>query len=554
MKQIQDLVRRLAPLTLAGVLALGACDSKTETPAATKDAATGDTAADATTTGDGGATDASSDTGGASDALSDTIADTIADTSADTASDAQPVDSQPDGAGTDAGSGPDVSTNDAIAGSPPCDAYCSSIMAACSGDNAQYVSQEACVTYCTKQAKFQAGTPKDASGNTVGCRQFHTSLAAKSVADAKTHCVHAGPTGGDTCGTWCDNYCELATNNCTVENKLYSSKEACPAECAKAAKTGKAGATSGDSVQCRIYHLGLAGVDPMSATMHCPHAKVPSDPGSPCSDAVAPADPTCEGYCDAVMKSCTGDLAQYGTKDACLTYCKTQGKLAIGKAGETSGNTVGCRTYHAGLAGKDAASALTHCVHSGPTGGDVCGSWCDNYCALAKSNCTGDKVLYSTDADCAAKCGAIKNNGNAGATSGDTVQCRIYHLGVAGTDAAMATTHCPHAKTPAEAGTPCTDPKVAKTWTITTVGFAFDQPDLVISVGDSVKFAPTGIHTATQVDKATWDANGNTPMVGGKFNATPAAPATVKFDTAGDIYYVCIPHASGGMKGKITVK
>ena len=47
--------------------------------------------------------------------------------------------------------------------------------------------------------------------------------------------------------------------------------------------------------------------------------------------------------------------------------------------GDTTGNTIGCRLYHAGAA---AADPVLHCPHAGPTGGNVCGSWCDNYCQL----------------------------------------------------------------------------------------------------------------------------------------------------------------------------
>jgi plastocyanin len=42
-------------------------------------------------------------------------------------------------------------------------------------------------------------------------------------------------------------------------------------------------------------------------------------------------------------------------------------------------------------------------------------------------------------------------------------------------------------------------------------------------------------------------------MIGG-FNVPGGTMQTVKFDKAGDVYYVCIPHASGGMKGHILVK
>jgi plastocyanin len=552
MKQFQTFARYMAPFALTGLLAFAACSSNSTTPSTSKDTTS---AGDACSDGGCGTTDGG-DVAGTDAGASDTLADsTGTDAGAsDTLADVADVENKDtvDAGATDAGA---IDVADTADTAPTCEQYCAAVTTACTGDLAQYVSQDECLTYCKQKGKLQAGKQGETSGNTIGCRLYHATVAGQSAENAKTHCVHTGPSGGNVCGTWCDNYCDLALKNCTAENKLYSLPDDCPAACAKATATGKAGATSGDTVQCRIYHLGVAGTDQTSAKMHCPHGKVPSDAGSPCSDVAAAVDPTCEEYCSTVTKNCTGDLAQYASKDACLTYCKTQGKLPAGKAGDTSGNTIGCRTYHATVAGKDAASALTHCVHTGPSGGDVCGSWCDNYCWLAKSNCTAEKALYSTDADCASKCNAIKNNGNAGATSGDTVQCRIYHLGVAGTDATQATTHCPHGKSPADPGTPCTDAKVNKLWEVKTVGFAFDPPELTIAVGDSVSFMPGAIHTATQVEKSTWDATptGNTPMIGG-FNVPGGTMQTVKFDKAGDVYYVCIPHASGGMKGHILVK
>jgi plastocyanin len=89
--------------------------------------------------------------------------------------------------------------------------------------------------------------------------------------------------------------------------------------------------------------------------------------------------------------------------------------------------------------------------------------------------------------------------------------------------------------------------------TISTLNNNTFSPNLVtVEQGESVTFVVTGNHTATQVSEATWNANGNTPLSGG-FNYgsgtheyTPTLP--------GVIYFVCIPHASLGMKGRIVVE
>ncbi len=158
--------------------------------------------------------------------------------------------------------------------------------------------------------------------------------------------------------------------------------------------------------------------------------------------------PTCAAYCAKIQMSCTaGDggasHAQYASTTACTSYCMTNAAWPAGTTADTSGNTIGCRLYHAGAA---AADPTLHCPHAGPSGGNVCGAWCDNYCQLMAKNCTGANAVYDA-ATCMTKCATIPTNGMPNATSGNSVQCRIYHLGVAGTDAASAMLHCPHSKT-----------------------------------------------------------------------------------------------------------
>ncbi|MFT7626339.1 MAG: hypothetical protein ACI9WU_005534 [Myxococcota bacterium] len=172
-------------------------------------------------------------------------------------------------------------------------------------------------------------------------------------------------------------------------------------------------------------------------------------------------DPTCAAYCTAVTDACSGDDAQYADETACLSYCETAGVLPLGTAADVDGNTVGCRTYHAGVAASAPGdgTAATHCPHAGPSGAGVCGSWCENYCHLAMSNCGGDHELYADNAACMTACDDIEVGEAANpttVTSGDTLMCRIYHLGVAGTEGnATATVHCPHGQ--AQATAPCVD-------------------------------------------------------------------------------------------------
>jgi len=68
--------------------------------------------------------------------------------------------------------------------------------------------------------------------------------------------------------------------NCTDANAIDFGDAGCEAMCAKW-NEGEEGDTSGDSVQCRIYHAGaLAAADP---AVHCPHASPGG--GGVCVDA-----------------------------------------------------------------------------------------------------------------------------------------------------------------------------------------------------------------------------------------------------------------------------
>ena len=91
------------------------------------------------------------------------------------------------------------------------------------------------------------------------------------------------------------------------------------------------------------------------------------------------------------------------------------------------------------------------------------------------------------------------------------------------------------------------------THTITTPGFVFSPATITIQLGDSVRFNIGGIHRVEEVSEATWNANNNTPLPG--FN-TPFGGGLILPDklTEGTHWYVCVPHAEGGMKGIIIVE
>ncbi len=316
--------------------------------------------------------------------------------------------------------------------SPACGAYCDALGANCTGDNAQYDSDAACRVAC---AGFDdSGMDGDTSGDTLQCRTYHAGDPA--AADPATHCAHAGVDGGGVCAppepTRCDAYCDLALANCTGGNLLYTNRAECQAACAEITALGEEGDTSGDTLECRIYHLG----DPASAdpATHCPHGG--PDGGGVCAD---PPPAPCEVYCDNVLTHCTGADALYADEAECMAACALI--PATGQEGDTSGNTLQCRTYHAG--DPAAADPSLHCPHASLSGGDVCGTWCEVYCELTETTCTGDNALYADRSACLAACDELPQDAPHTAVEGDSVQCRIYHGGLpARMDAAL---HCAHA-------------------------------------------------------------------------------------------------------------
>jgi plastocyanin len=91
----------------------------------------------------------------------------------------------------------------------------------------------------------------------------------------------------------------------------------------------------------------------------------------------------------------------------------------------------------------------------------------------------------------------------------------------------------------------------AATFTISISGFAYTPSSLNCAIGDMVVIQASSSHPTAQVDLATWNANGTTPMAGGWGSKTTTFTFTAT--AAGTIYYVCQVHAGSGMKGQIIV-
>ncbi|MBI1944539.1 MAG: hypothetical protein HYS27_02525 [Deltaproteobacteria bacterium] len=221
---------------------------------------------------------------------------------------------------------------------PTCAYYCATVTANCTGGAAQYDNEAACLAACNaNNLAWPVGTIADTVGNTLGCRQYHAGAAAND-----DHCLHAGPTGGGVCGAYCDTYCDAATANCTAGNALYTDRNACLAACSVMPNDGVVNAGDGDTVQCRLFHVGAAKADPGT---HCPHAG--QSGANVCGG-------WCDVYCSVMAAHCPDTFADVET---CTTACGVF--PASGAINAASGDTVQCRIYHAGAAAQDA-----HCDHA----------------------------------------------------------------------------------------------------------------------------------------------------------------------------------------------
>jgi hypothetical protein len=284
--------------------------------------------------------------------------------------------------------------------SQQCKDYCATVMENCTGDHAVYAKEEICLAVC---AKLDPGDSIEHSNeNTVACRAFMADEAKREV----DYCASAGPGGNGDCGTDCDAYCQLFPSICP-DDYQYGSTEDCLKFCNTLTDQSTYNLDNdhgGDTIECRLVHTSSASVDPKA---HCPHAPIP--PTEPWCIGAADEAPSCEDYCKIEMAACTGDLAQYQSKDQCLAVCE---HLDPGTNDDEAGNTRGCRRYHAYSA---SVAPTTHCYHSGPTGDGHCGDHgkvedghtgnCESYCTLVAAACPDDfdNELSSQD-ECMKQC------------------------------------------------------------------------------------------------------------------------------------------------------
>jgi hypothetical protein len=156
------------------------------------------------------------------------------------------------------------------------------------------------------------------------------------------------------------------------------------------------------------------------------------------------AELSCANYCNVVMQNCTGSDAEYLSSAICNSMCPAfeQGVVVA----DTADDTLGCRLFFANQA---AQAPDTACRIAGPLGGGHCGKTpCAPFCDQDLGYCTGMNVAYSGAGACLTACQAYPyltaDAGDTTTESGNTLNCRLWHLETAYTSQSFANFHCAH--------------------------------------------------------------------------------------------------------------
>ena len=113
----------------------------------------------------------------------------------------------------------------------------------------------------------------DDAGDTDGGGGESATGGGTSTGGATDGGSEGGDNGGGT--TLCDDYCTTwFAKDCNAAPQVtgpndYADEAACLSSCATFSTNGKPGDAGGNTVHCRIHHLGLAGDPP---DLHCGHA------------------------------------------------------------------------------------------------------------------------------------------------------------------------------------------------------------------------------------------------------------------------------------------
>jgi hypothetical protein len=195
---------------------------------------------------------------------------------------------------------------------------------------------------------------------------------------------------------------------------------------------------------------------------------------------------TCANYCNVITQNCAGEYEEYlpdvdGGTGVCTTIC---GLLNPGTAAypypgmdPPIEDTLACRLWHAHSAGEatPGSGPSVHCRHAGPLGSTLCGGPIEPFCNIDWRFCVDDNSVasYPSTTACtqtlsaalaadggfylSAGAGDVNDETGAGIESGNTLNCRLWHLETA-IQEGDPKTHCPHTGYPSLAGSDTAGP------------------------------------------------------------------------------------------------
>ncbi len=170
----------------------------------------------------------------------------------------------------------------------------------------------------------------------------------------------------------CAEYCDLAEENCIGKGitGFYANREQCLDQCTLLPAGGLRDDVSGDTLLCRIYHLGVpAQQDP---AMHCPHGNLDS------GDNVCGGQPPCVEYCEIADANCGGIAIGFANMEDCLNQC-----AGFMRGIPDTTNTAQCRAGFARMAASQT--------------GEERDMLCAN-AAIARTVCSTNPVMMEPDA------------------------------------------------------------------------------------------------------------------------------------------------------------
>lgn len=147
-----------------------------------------------------------------------------------------------------------------------CESYCVYSDKHCS-EQQLFRDVAQCVQACDKLLPQSGDATADE--HSVQCRVRHVLEAARGN-DAESACAAAALHGNDTCGPWCEVYCDFMEANCSDQRDGYPDRASCLTACEGFSTEGEANDDMGDTVQCRIVHAGLPAM--LNPGLECGHA------------------------------------------------------------------------------------------------------------------------------------------------------------------------------------------------------------------------------------------------------------------------------------------